>query len=446
MKRKGFKIAAFILFGFILLLPFIFSFTNLNNKIKLKGDVALIEKPELTTSGWFDGSFQNQFEKYTNDHVGFRPFFVCIRNQVLYSLFNEAKAAGVIEGKEKYLFEKNYLKAYNGDDFLGSDSIYHRTQRLKTLQDSLANYGKTLLVCLAPGKGSFYPEYFPDNFIKPKTDSTNYKRYSYYLKKTGVNHLDFNKWFLKMKDTSQCILYPKYGIHWSYYGMVLATDSLIHHVENLVNQDLPDLLIGKNNWSKKLKPMDYDIADGMNLLWQLPSEPMCYPETNWEDATGKSQPKTILIGDSFYWSMFQEGIWKNSFSPGGFWFYNRQIYPESFTDPLKVEDVNYWQYISNNDVFILLVTEANLPKFSWGFTEAALSSFNNKNFSQADALKAKALKEKRELETQIKSIRSDKKWMEEIKRKARKNNVSVDSMIVLDAKWMIDYRRKQQNK
>ncbi len=446
MKIKGFKIALFLFFGIILILPLIFSFTKLNSKIELKGDVALIEKPKLTAHKWVDGSYQNQFEKYINDHVGFRPIFVRIRNQVQYSLFNEAKAAGVIEGKEKYLYEKNYIKAFNGDDFLGSDTIYQRTQRLKTLQDSLSNFGKTLLVCLAPGKGSFYPEYFPDNLIKPKTDSTNYKRYSYYLNKTGVNFLDFNKWFLEMKDTSQFILYPKYGIHWSYYGMVLATDSLIHHVEKLVNKDLPNLIIGKNNFSRKLKPMDYDIADGMNLLWQLPSPPMCYPETKWEDAAEKSQPKTILIGDSFYWSMFQEGIWKNSFSPGGFWFYNRQIYPDSFTKPLEVKDVNYWQYISNNDLFILLVTEANLPKFSWGFTNTALSAFNNKNFSPFDALRAKALQEELELEKQINSIRSNKKWMEDISKKASKNNIGIDSMLVLDAKWMIDYRKKQQNK
>jgi hypothetical protein len=249
-----------------------------------------------------------------------------------------------------------------------------------------------------------------------------------------------------MKDTSQCILYPKYGIHWSYYGMVLATDSLIHHVEKLVSKDLPDLIIGNNIYSRKLKPMDYDIADGMNLLWQLPSTPMCYPETKWENAAGKSQPKTILIGDSFYWSMFQEGIWKNSFSPGGFWFYNRQIYPDSFTKPLKVEDVNYWQYISTNDVFILLVTEANLPKFSWGFADAALSAFNDKSFSNSDALRAKALQEQLELAKQINNIRSNKKWMEDIQKKARKNNISIDSMLVLDAKWMIDYRQKQQNK
>ena len=41
--------------------------------------------------------------------------------------------------------------------------------QLKMLQDSLGKIGKTFLVCLAPGKGSFYHEYFPDIFVLPKT-------------------------------------------------------------------------------------------------------------------------------------------------------------------------------------------------------------------------------------------------------------------------------------
>lgn len=42
------------------------------------------------------------------------------------------------------------------------------------------------------------------------------------------------------------------------------------------------------------------------------------------------------------------------------------------------------------------------------------------------------------LENLINYIRTDKKWIQEIEKKAIKNNISVDSMIVLDAKWVID--------
>jgi len=442
MKNR-IKISLFIVFCLVLILPLIYSFMKLNSKIKLKGAVVLSEKPSLDSNTWFENSFQKKYEGYINDNIGFRPIFVRIRNQISYTLWGEAKAAGVIEGKEKHLYERNYIKAYNGEDFIGTDSITKNVIELKTVQDSLAELGKTLLICLAPGKGSFYPEYFPDKFIMPKTETTNYNLYRKLLIERGVNHIDFNQWFLEIKEDSKYILYPKYGIHWSYYGMLLATDSLIHHVEKLRNDDLPDLKIGKYHLSRRLDRMDYDIADGMNLLWQLPSEPMCYPEFEWEEATDKTKIKTIVIGDSFYWSMFQLGLWTKSFSPGGFWFYNRKIYPDSFEQELLVEDVDMKEAINQNEMIILLVTEANLPKFPWGFTQNVLNTYKSGNSSSRKSIISEKEYFKNELQKHIKNIRGNKKWMMDIKEKARNNNISVDSMLVLDAKWMMEFKKKK---
>ena len=106
----------------------------------------------------------------------------------------------------------------------------------------------------------------------------------------------------------------------------------------------------------------------------MQTEPMCYPEHNWTTEPNNTKPKTIVIADSFYWSMFNLGLSRNSFSLGEFWYYNKQIYPESFKKSTKVNQIKIRDKIAENDVFILMVTEANLPKFSWGFTENAVKS------------------------------------------------------------------------
>ncbi len=35
----------------------------------------------------------------------------------------------------------------------------------------------------------------------------------------GINHIDFNSYFVQNKGKSKYPLYPQYGIHWSYCGM-----------------------------------------------------------------------------------------------------------------------------------------------------------------------------------------------------------------------------------
>lgn len=45
------------------------------------------------------------------------------------------------------------------------------------------------------------------------------------------------------------------------------------------------------------------------------------------------------------------------------------------------------------------------------------------------------------LENLINHIRSDNKWMKEIKKKALQKNISVDSIIIMDANWVIDHEK-----
>lgn len=445
MKGSKIKIALLTIVSVLLTLPLVLSFTRLNRVIPLKGDVQLTQKPELNGKTWFDGSFQGQFEKYVNDNIGFRPWFVRVRNQITYSLYGKLNAAYVIRGKEDYFYEINYIKAYNGIDFIGKDTITERAIQIKLLQDSLQKIDKTLIICIAPGKGSFYPEYFPDEYKMPHTDLTNYHLYKTTFDSLGVNYIDYNGWFKAMKDTSRYILYPKYGIHWSHYGMLLATDSLISFIENKRHIDLPDLKLTNFKLSKHLNNSDYDIADGLNLVFKLPIDPLCYPEISWEDTTKKAQPKVIVIADSFYWSMFDTEVWYKSFSPGGFWYYYKQIYPESFSQELLVENINQKEAIDANDVFVIMVNEANLPLFPWGAVASLRSTFEPGYENNIEQKNAESYKEKLEIERNISIIKADENWMKDIKQKAEKNGISIDSMLYLDAKWIIESKKEQNN-
>ena len=49
----------------------------------LKGVFTLAEKPDSMLENWFSGEYQLKYEKYFNDSLGFRPFFVRINNQII---------------------------------------------------------------------------------------------------------------------------------------------------------------------------------------------------------------------------------------------------------------------------------------------------------------------------------------------------------------------------
>jgi hypothetical protein len=350
----------------------------------LRGAIVNPEDVSLSFEKWFSGEYQTKKETYLNATFGFRELFIRLNNQIAFSLFNKANVQDVVIGKNNYLYEINYIKAYYGLDYIGKDSIEQKMKKLSFISDTLAKLHKNIIIVFAAGKGSFYPEYFPDNKITQK-GITNIKTHIEFAKKYGISYIDFNSYFIANKYKSKYPLYPQYGIHWSNYGMCVAADSIIKYIEKTRNIHMPHIY-----WKKvdleNAKETDYDIADGMNLKLKLKSFKMGYPQINIESDSGKTKPSVIVISDSFYWGMFNFGI-GNTFKTSHFWYYNKQVFPESYQNPLETSQVDLRQQIALNDVIILMATEATLPKLGWGFIEKTYQMFKGNYVSPTNTIK-----------------------------------------------------------
>ncbi len=359
----------FIFLMILLAIPLVQTMTRIIKEKPLKGAISVPVNPKLNLKDWFSASYQTEKGKYYNDAFGFRSLFVRINNQVALSLFRELHAFSVYFGKENYLYELNYMKARYGADFIGPDSIEQRINKLKFIQDQLfERYNKNLIVVIAAGKGSYYPEYFPPEISYP-SGPTNYETHVRMAREAGLKIIDFNGWFLENKFKSPYPLYPRYGIHWSVYGAVLAADSILKTIEDMRRIDLPGLFWDRVELKKAQKD-DYDLGYGLNLLFKLKRDKMAYPVLKFESAEGKTKPSVLVISDSFFWGMFKFGITK-SFSTNDFWFYNKEIYHSVIGPPVSVDQVSLWEQIQSHDVILLMATESNLPKFGWGFIEEA---------------------------------------------------------------------------
>ncbi len=374
MKRPKLTLLLFVVFMLMLILPLFHTLVPFGKIAPLKGAVQTTEKPEWSFEKGYEGSYQTQFESWFNDELSLKPWLIRLRNQLLYSLFNKASARGVIRGKENYLYEIAYIDAYYGRDYRGMDILRTKVAGIKSLQDYLESQGKTILVCLAPGKASFYPEFIPDDLRGEPTDSTNYLQFVQLMQAEGVNHLDLNAWFMEQKDQSDCLLYPQYGIHWSYYGMTQAVNQLAVYIETLRGWKLPRIEITAMERSSTLRYADYDIGQGMNLMFNMKAEPMCYPEFLFTQGDTLFRPKTIVVADSYYWSMHNAGVSTNLFGHGEFWYYNQKVYHGDHSPHETVSEIDFQSRLTQTDLVVILITEANLKHFSWGFVEQALTA------------------------------------------------------------------------
>jgi hypothetical protein len=356
----------------MLYLPFLQQQFKLVERVELNGAIVQTRPKKLTLKSWFDGTYQAEQEKHINENFGFRNHLIRLHNQFAFSVFKRAKANGVVVGKNNYLFELGYINAYYGNDFIGADKIAVKMRQLRYVQDTLSKLNKSIFFVIAAGKGSFYPENFPDRCLQKKK-VTNYQVYKKYLQSYQINHIDFNSYFIQHKKTSKFPLYPQYGINWSHYGMFLAADSIVKYIEIIRNIDMPNLYY-KDVTISQPKETDYDIARGMNILDTLKSFNMAYPNILFEKKENKTMPSMLVVADSFYWGMFSFGI-SHSFSESHFWYYNQEVYPDSHIKPLKTNEIKFSAEIQKHDVFMIMATETNLVDAGWGFIEKLYQHF-----------------------------------------------------------------------
>ena len=428
MKQN--RIHKIIFLGIFLLLsfPLLQKFLSFYESDALKGAVTTHSEPTFSWTDWWSGSFQENQEKYAKDNIGTRADLVRLNNQIDYSLFSKINAKNVVVGKEGYLFESGYIDGYFGTNFLGKKLIEFKVNKIKKIQDTLAQLNKTLIVILAPGKASHLPEYLPKEYDGVKKQLTNYTYFKTQFEEKGINHIDMNRWFLDMKDHS-LPLYSKTGVHWSSYGDFVVADSLIRYLENIRQVDLPELVGHKTVWHHPPIKRDRDIEDGMNLIWMLESDSM--PDVEHEFIVETPSPiKGMVISDSYYWGLHYMGFTDKILNGGHFWFYNNEIYP-NLGGHNRVKNLNLEEEVMKKDVIILITTEISHPHFCWGFIEKFYSILFPED---------KQANERREkIELKIEEIIKHETWMEEIKAKAKVRNISLDSMLYLDAEYLLEY-------
>ncbi|MCX6234661.1 MAG: hypothetical protein NT175_08060 [Bacteroidetes bacterium] len=405
----------------------------------LNGYYQPIKEPIFTFKDFFAGVFQDPFNKYLEENIGFHPILVRLNNQISFTLFGMANASEVVVGKKNYLYEKNYIKAYLGLDFKGKEYWDDKTYKIKFIQDELKKVGVDLIVIFAPGKATFFPEYIPRHY-HPEAKSISNREY---LVKTfqnqHINFIDFDEYFVAMKDTVTYPLYPQCGIHWSSYGVAIAMDSIIRYIENLKQKNMVDFGWNVVEVSDSLRVPDYDLAEGMNLLFNIPYYPMAYPKLYFREDSLTYKPNVITIADSYYWNLHGSGITQRIYNSDKFWYYFNIAYGTGYPGGKDIKQINVLDEIERCDVVVILSTDANLYKFAFGFEEDVYNLIKQKQELAVN----QELDEDR-IRTIELDIRNDSTWFNEIKQKAIKKGITVEEMLKLDAKWV--YMKENHNK
>lgn len=321
--------------------------------------------PKWDQEQWFSFGYQQKLDKYLDQNFGFRPYFIRLFNQVEYTLFKRSHGEGIVIGEDNYLYESWYIIAYTGRwvDKKNADS---KIQKLSGIKDYLEQYDTRLLVVLAPGKGHYYPDFFPDRY-KRTPALTYYDYYRDIISKTDIPCVDFNSLFMQLKDTISYPLFPQTGTHWSDYGATLASDSLLYFIEDLLHKEMTHFNYDSIEVTDDPRNTDDDLEKTLNLLCKTSEVTLAYPVLS-ADTTSNLPPKpsAVVIADSYFWQLFN-GPFNWSFSNLKYWYYFSSIYPDSYRERITTSEIDILEQVKSTDLLMILVSPANLKRFDFGF-------------------------------------------------------------------------------
>lgn len=337
----------------------------------LHGESTIIEAPEFSFANLWRGEFQTSVDDFSRTNFLLRGMAIRTRNEIDYSLFCERHAKSIIAGSEGYLFEENYVLAALGLDAISEDTVSERVSRLSRL--SIAT-GVPFLVILAPGKGSYFREFLPKEYLEIMGQSENrmYEMWLDQLVLKGLHFLDLNSFFRLYTE-----VFPKNGIHWSEWAQVDA----INMISDTLLDILPDslrparLMIDSSYRSTIMEGTDDDIEQGLNLWRNIPDLEATYYNTHWEDVPAFKRPRILVIADSYAWGLVNKGLLREGYRDSEFWFYNQGVHGPNIVQkgasPQTVHGFStkaeFEQVISGFDAVVLLSTDANLPRFPFNF-------------------------------------------------------------------------------
>ena len=417
-----------MLFGII----FIQSIWHPINFRPLNGVTYKTEFPKLTFESYKDNSFQKQFNKYSQENFGFREWALRFYNQYLWSFYHKTNAYIVIEGKDGYLYEKEFVRdhyqslMYNHTDDTTVMINMFETEalRLWKVQELLKEHDIHIFANLIPGKDVIYPEYLPEGVYNDKPDGVH--AYDYYKPKfdeLGINYVDNVTHFQNIKDKVDYPLFPKTGTHWSNIAATYAFDSIIKYMEVLGDRNLLNVQLSEKYIDVNRNPDD-DLEQLLNLASPIKPNTNYYIDATVIPDSTAVRPKLITIGDSYFWTISYNIPLHEIFEEYPYWYYNSTIYFDKRNH--STSDIDFCMELMSADYIMLNYCTVQLYDLGSKFLPKALvylcydkEERNNK------------------VEQIIRDMRNNQDWYNSLSEKAKKQNISVEEVMRNDAMYLV---------
>lgn len=419
MKKteKILNLLTIVIFAGIIFLPLFNTFFKIIPEYKSNENREKAKKPIFAVGHITD--FSSQFDDYYTDNFSLRENIIKNLHKFEYYFFNISPSPErVVVGKQGWFYAKKSESNYKGTNLFEPYELNQIKVDLLARTQWCENRGIKYYVAVIPNKMNVYPEYLPSNIIK-LSQKSRYDQILELAKTPGLNIIDTRENILKHKNDGP-ILYQKTDDHWNELGAFYGYEKIM----NVISNDFVNLHPYKlDSFEVSTKIIKGSIANLVNLADENPENFLFLnPKFTSFAKNGQKHGYSVPAGIS-QWDY--EMVVNNEKAPDikcliirdSFTLLLKKFFQEHFRKMVLIHD--NWKYrlrediieIEKPDIVINIILETELHKL-----------FENP-FGKTVGYYYTRLK-------------NGEKSFKMIQEKAVKNNLSVETMLKLDALWL----------
>lgn len=494
MKNKVLYILMCVLVVVCLCIPFIQMKFHIFNVKPLDGVISKTPKPELNFKSYISGEFQKTSESYLSENYGLREPTIRLYNQYVWSFYHKNFNEFFIPGKNNWIFYLPSVKDYYGKrqpkKFATKaqviEFIDNEVDMMCALRDSLKHYNTEFLSFIAPDKSFIYPEYLPTEGWK--RDTTAIRISDFFSKKLaakGFPNINMTDWFIHIKDTVDYQLFKRMDFHWD-FSAAFGYDSLFRLMSSLNGLNIPQIKI--DSLTTYIDNDRQNDEKMLNLLFRIKDPTIQHKSHVSVQCDDCQKPIVLFISDSFILAFNEHMPVRKLLQHEEVWYYNTTCMDGFNSEKHRLEDVNRLRRVLRADYVVYGACNFNWDDGTMGFAKSILDDLKDRdlvkisltmNEIETDTNWMKALKiqtgilslplekvleieahnvinnnvllrDKTEISEEAlinmklekikEELRSNPEAMENISIKAKNKGISVEEMLNIDAKWVMDYQ------
>ncbi len=369
---KKFRTCCLIL-GFIIVLSSPLLLQKGTSHFALSGVTEAAPFPALTMSGLLDGTLQETLNTYYSENLPGRDLMIKIRNQAIFSLYSKSPNNNIIIGKDKVLFEKEYILKYEKYyPPVTSEFTEDLCAKLTAIQEKLEARGKEMYLFITPTKVRYYEAYVPEIYVQANRfpDSPgNYEQFTETLKQYPLHVYDSIPYIDELAPTADYPLFHRTGTHWSQVLSAEVAADFVRYLNEESMYSFPEITITYHSVAEPIYP-DADIFDSLNLL--SPPYDKNYLQADWQFHPRKEERPNLLCRGGSFMGQTLVPLINHGFFGQDTYIENTLVthYPFSqFTPFSDYSEIDLKKEIDQADIIIFEVNEAHIPVMSFSLID-----------------------------------------------------------------------------